>query len=71
MEKFRLKATVSEKGTLEINCLPFNPGDLIEITIQAYDKMKDQHSPYPLRGKPFRYTDPFGSVAGDDWNVLK
>lgn len=25
----------------------------------------------PLQGKPFKYVDPFGSVAEDDWEVLK
>ena len=63
MEKLRLKTTVSDKRTLVINGLPFNPGDLIEITIKTYGKMKQKCSPYPLKGRPFRYTDPFGSVA--------
>ncbi len=26
---------------------------------------------YPLRGKPMRYTDPFGSVAEEDWDALR
>jgi len=26
---------------------------------------------YPLRDKPIRYDDPFGSVAEDDWELLK
>ncbi len=25
----------------------------------------------PLQGKPFKYVDPFDSVAEDDWEVLK
>ena len=26
---------------------------------------------YPLRGKPIRYTDPFGGVAEEDWEALR
>jgi hypothetical protein len=71
MEKLRLKATVSDKRTLVINSLPFNPGDRVEIIIRPYQIIKSKESLYPLRGKPFRYTGPFESVAEDDWDVLK
>lgn len=67
-----MKATISDDKTLIINGLPFNPGDKVEITIQVcYDKMKQHYSRYPLRGKPFRYPDPFESVAEDEWEALR
>jgi hypothetical protein len=72
MEKHCLKATVSDDRRLVINGLPFSPGDTVEITIQVcYDKIRENCSRYPLRGKPFRYADPFGSAADDEWEALK
>lgn len=71
MEKIHLKAKISDQRSLSINSLPFNPGELVEITIQACDEIKQLRSRYSLRGKPFRYTDPFESVAEDEWEILK
>ena len=71
MEKYCLKATVSDDRSIVVGSLPFDPGDLVEISIRAYDKTKHHFSRYPLRGKPFQYIDPFESVAEDDWEVLK
>lgn len=72
MQTHHLKATISDERCLVINGLPFNPGDTVEITIKAYqEKIKEYESRYPLRGKPFRYIDPFVSVAEDEWEVLK
>jgi hypothetical protein len=73
METHHLKATISDDRRLVINGFPFCPGDIVEITIRAYHNkmMQTASSLYPLRDKPFRYADPFGSVAEDDWDVLK
>ncbi|VEN74431.1 conserved hypothetical protein [Candidatus Desulfarcum epimagneticum] len=72
MQKHHIKTTISDEGSLIIKELPFSPGDTVEITINTcYDKTKKGVSRYSLRGKPFQYPDPFGSVAENEWDALK
>ncbi len=69
METHCIKTKISNHGILVIKGLPFFSGDEVEVTIKSYkDKPENR---YPLRGKPFRYDDPFECVAADDWEVLK
>lgn len=44
MQTHHLKATISNDRRLVINGLPFNPGDIVEITIKAYqEKLKNMN----------------------------
>ena len=43
----------------------------VEVIVRRYKHGKGEGKRYPLRGKPVRYTDPFGSVAEEDWEALK
>lgn len=71
MQTYRVETEVSEGGTLTIKGLPFRAGDKVEVIIRSCEREPQPGERYPLRGKPVRYIDPFGSVAEDDWNVLK
>lgn len=44
---------------------------LVEISSPTPTNADEENDPYPLRGKPFQYIDPFNSVAKEDWDVLK
>jgi hypothetical protein len=71
MPEYSLKTTISSPAGLIIKGLPFEIGDEVEVTIKSCVKLKDKKEPYPLKGKPFRYTAPFEPVAESCWEILK
>ncbi len=71
METHCIKTTIPDDGVIVIKGLPFPPGDEVEVKISAYKEKDSSIERYPLRGKPFRYDNPFESIAENDWNVLK
>ena len=71
MEAFRVEVVVAKDGTLTIERVPFPAGDKVEVTVRGQDRSSDRNHRYPLRGKPFRYVEPFKPVAESDWSTLK
>ncbi|MGB6064552.1 MAG: hypothetical protein WBG50_07065 [Desulfomonilaceae bacterium] len=69
MQDYRVETKVSSDGSLTIPDVPFQPGDKVEVIVRSHKESQGKR--YALRGKPIRYTDPFGSVAEEDWEALK
>ncbi len=70
MQTYKTEKAIPENGILTLDALPFNPRDLVEITIKLRDN-KSHADRYPLRGKVLRYDDPTEPVAQEDWDTLK
>ncbi len=71
MQDYRTETSIRDDGTLIIKDLPFHAGDRVEVVIRRHEDSGPQERTYSLRGKPVRYTDPFGSVAEEDWQALR
>jgi hypothetical protein len=71
MDTYRVKTTVSKNRTLTIKDLPFQEGETVEVFVNRRNQKTQYQERYPLRGKPYRYSEPFNSVAEDDWEILK
>ncbi|PIU31864.1 MAG: hypothetical protein COT06_05855 [Syntrophobacteraceae bacterium CG07_land_8_20_14_0_80_61_8] len=71
MHGYRVETTVSSQGSLIIKGLPFQAGDKVEVIIRRHKHGERKNTCYPLRGKPIRYADPFGSVGEEDWETLR
>jgi hypothetical protein len=73
MEALRLKTTVGQNGRIIVENLPFQEGDEVEIVVSEVEIDRDiSVNPYPLRGTPYRYDDPFGpAVPPEDWEALQ
>jgi hypothetical protein len=71
MQDYRVETKVSRDGSLIIKGLPFQAGDKVEVIIRSHKHGERKGICYPLRGKPIRYTDPFGSVAEEEWEVVR
>jgi hypothetical protein len=69
MQDYRVETRVSSDGSLTVKGLPFQAGDKVEVIIRSYKYGEGKGQSYPLRGKPIRYADPFGSVAEEDWEA--
>ncbi len=71
MKDYRVKTKIERDGSLTIKGLPFQAGEQVEVVVRSQKAGAGNGDRYPLRGKPIRYTDPFGSVAEKDWEVLR
>ena len=71
METYRVETKVSKNRTLTIKELPFQEGEIVEVFVNRRNQKIQYKERYPLRGKPYRYSDPFKSVAEGDWEILK
>ncbi len=71
MQTYRVETKVSRNRTLTIKELPFQVGEKVEVIVRRRERERGRRGRYPLRGKPIRYLDPFGSVAENDWEVLR
>lgn len=68
---YKTETRVSRGGKVTLSDLPFEPGDTVEVTVSRKREKAFDNARYPLRGQPIRYTDPYSSVAEDDWEALK
>jgi hypothetical protein len=71
MQKYRIATTIANDGMLMIEGLPFQAGDKVEVVVYRREREGEDRGRYPLRDKPIRYIDPFGSVAENEWDVLQ
>ena len=71
MSECRVKATVSNDGTLTLKGIPFRAGDQVEVIMRSREPSPPDNQRYPLRGKPIRYDDPLTGVAKDDWEASR
>ena len=71
MQTYRVETKVSRNRTLTIKGLPFQVGEKVEVIVRRREREREHRGRYPLRGKPIRYPDPFGSVAENDWEALR
>ena len=72
METIRVEKKILN-GQVIVDNLPFDDGKDVEIIVTEIEKKTtDKANPYPLRGTPYRYDDPFEPlVLLEDWEALK
>ncbi|MFZ1320856.1 MAG: hypothetical protein WAT71_04810 [Ignavibacteria bacterium] len=69
MEVFKTKTKIKKDHKIEIENLPFENGE--EVEVQITSPLKEEKKEYKLRGTLLQYENPFDSVSEDDWEVLK
>jgi len=80
MNAHKIETALTEDGTLVLQGLPFQAGDVVEViilqpqTAQHQIKSLETHntSLYPLQNtQPYHYDDPTEPVALEDWEFLQ
>jgi len=71
MKDYKVETKIGRDGSLRIKGLPFRAGERVQVIVRGEQPAAGNGDRHPLRGKPVRYTDPFGGVAEADWEVLK
>lgn len=68
MHDYRLKTTIGEDGSILLKNLPFRPGERVEVMVRQIGGKA--RKPYSSRGRTSESANPFGGVAGKDWESL-
>ncbi|RYF38768.1 MAG: hypothetical protein EOO38_24305 [Cytophagaceae bacterium] len=72
MNAIRIRTQVNQNYELILQHLPLSKGQRVEIIILEDDSENAAvtEDRFPLRNRPIRYDDPFGSAAGStDWEA--
>jgi hypothetical protein len=71
MHDYRIETEIGNDGSLTLKDLPFQAGARVEVIVRGAAAAGGNGDRHPLRGQPVRYTDPFGPVAQEDYDVLR
>ena len=70
-QAYRVRSLVSPEGTLQLENLPFQPGEEVEVIVLGEENAARPEPQYPLRGTPVTYHDPTAPVAESDWQAAR
>jgi hypothetical protein len=71
MQAYHIDTTVSNEGLILLPKLPVKAGQHVKVTIELENGESKPRRSFPLRGLPYRYTDPFDPAAPpEDWDAL-
>ena len=70
MYAYHIIASIMKDKKLELNGLPFQEGDQVDVVILKHTNNASAVNKYPLRGEPIQYEAPFEPVAEQDWEVI-
>ncbi|MEI6259114.1 MAG: hypothetical protein WCR46_04310 [Deltaproteobacteria bacterium] len=71
MEAYRIEKRVVRNGVLQLDALPFQEGDLVDVIVLGRNRKGSKSTSSTLRGKVIKYIDPTEPVAQDDWELLQ
>ncbi|MBV6477672.1 MAG: hypothetical protein HGGPFJEG_00416 [Ignavibacteria bacterium] len=69
METYKTKTKIKKSHKLELEDIPFDNGEEVEVTISKVEKKSN--GKYTLRGSLIKYDEPFEPIDEDDWEALK
>jgi hypothetical protein len=58
MEAYRIEKRVVRNGVLQLDALPFQEGDLVEVSVLGRNRKVSKSTSSALRGKVIKYIDP-------------
>lgn len=70
MEAYRIEKRVVRNGVLQLDALPFQEGDLVEVIVFGRNRKVSKSTSSALRGKVIKYIGPTEPVAQDDWECF-
>jgi hypothetical protein len=72
MRAYRVKKKVSAHGKINLEAVPFEDGELVEVIVLARDQTYAAEDRVPsLKGSVLEYINPTEPVAQDDWSTLQ
>ena len=69
MRVYSVEKVISENGTMQLDALPFPPGELVDVIVLARRKSVEGARVHTLKGSVLKYEQPFEPVADNDWDA--
>ena len=67
----KIKANVSESGSVTLEALPFPAGTSVEVIVLEATPLLTPDNLYLLHNTPYHYDNPFDPIALDDWEIIR
>ena len=72
MRAYRVKKVVTQDGCVQLEALPFQAGETVEIIVLAVEPAKEQETASrSLKDSVLEYKEPTEPVAVDDWDAFQ
>lgn len=71
MRAYSIEKVVSDNGTVQLEALPFSPGEIVEVIVLARKAPPAIANGLLLRDSVVKYDLPFEPVADDCWDALQ
>ena len=71
MDAYRVETVLKQDGTLQLNGLPWQAGSPVEVIVLGQSPAPRSDNPYPLRGTPVTYVNPFEPVDDNHWDAMQ
>jgi len=69
-QKILVETRLESDGRLTLTGLPYRAGDHLIVQIEAAPSSAKRR--FPMRGRPYRLTDPFApATSPDEWEVMQ
>jgi hypothetical protein len=70
MRFYSVEKVISENGTMQLESVPFPPGEVVNVIVLARKKSVDGARVHTLKGSVLKYEQPFEPAADNDWDAL-
>lgn len=71
MRAYSIEKVVSDSGTVQLEALPFSPGEFVEIIVLARKAPPAIADRLLLKDSVVKYDLPFEPVATESWDALQ
>lgn len=71
MHTYNVEKVVSKNGTVQLEGLPFPPGESVEVIVRARKAQAPATRPRSLKGTVLKFELPFEPVAAEEWDALQ
>jgi len=71
MQIYNVEKVVSKNGTVQLEALPFPPGELVEVIVRVRKELAPMARPCTLKGSVLKFDLPLEPVAEEEWDVLQ
>ncbi|HSN78528.1 MAG TPA: hypothetical protein VL334_25950 [Anaerolineae bacterium] len=71
MRTYSVEKIVSKNGTVQLEALPFPPGERVEVIVLARKDSGQTANLRTLTGSVLKFEQPFDPIAEEDWDALQ
>lgn len=71
MRTYSVEKVVTDDGSVQLEALPFPPGELVEVIVQARKRPAQLARMRTLKGSVLKFEQPLEPVAAEEWDALQ